>query len=275
MLAPTGRSEPHVYISLTTISSRLEVVHATIESLLDQRHENVSIFLHVSREAYLLDAGVNKLPSRVTRLLADSRFRIRFVPNMGPYRKLLPILAWLGDRSALVATVDDDTRYPDDWLSTLLAFHARYRCVIAKRGHPIACRGESILPYREWMNTPIVRNPDILLMPTGKDGILYDSAYFPPSALNYHIARVIAPTADDIWFRWHTAMCNVPVFCISTDYRQQTLDTTVDGPETLFNMFNNGGGNDAALERVHRWAKESRAFDILASQSDGGHYRIS
>lgn len=269
-------TEPHVFISLTTIDSRIHAIDRTIESLLAQSHRNLSVILHLSHEPYLLDQGIAEAPEALKAIMRrDPRFSIRWVPNMGPYRKLLPLLAWLGSRSALVATVDDDTLYPETWLEELVRLHERYRCVIAYRAHRMLATKGKLAPYAQWMNSTISRNPDLLLLPTGKDGILYDSAYFPSSVLDYQAARQVAPTADDIWFRWHVAMSNIPVYAVSTDYRKDTFDSTDERPVSLFHMFNKGGGNDAIIDRIDTWARENARFDIVASSADGGYYRTS
>lgn len=267
---------PHVFISLTTIDSRVDKVNLTVESLLAQDYANLSVVLHLSREPYLLDKGVPHAPPALEALRReDPRFSIRWVPNMGPYRKLLPLLASLGSRGAFIATADDDTLYPEDWLTQLMRFHSRYRCVIANRAHRIAIRGGKLTPYRDWMNSSIVRNPDLLMLPTGKDGILYHTAYFPPGVLDYQAAKQVAPTADDVWFRWHTAMANIPVYCVSTNYRRDTLQSTDNRPISLFHNFNRDGGNDDIISSIDQWAKAKRSFDIVAAAADGGHYRLS
>jgi len=267
---------PHVYISLTTIDSRVERVDQTVRSLLEQDYANISVILHLSKEPYLLDKGVPHLPGALEQLRReDSRFSVRWVSNIGPYRKLLPLLAALGDRGAFIATTDDDTIYPRDWLSSLMAHHERYRCVIANRAHAILVQGGQLMPYRSWMNGSIVRNPDLMMLPTGKDGILYHTSYFPPGVLDYVKAKAVAPTADDVWFRWHTAMTNTPVYCVSTDYRTSTLPSTDERPISLYNNYNKNGGNDDIISRMDEWAKAERQFDIVAAAMDGGHYRGS
>lgn len=55
---------PHVFISLTTIDSRVDKVDLTVRSLLAQDYDNLSVVLHLSREPYLLDKGVLHAPPR-------------------------------------------------------------------------------------------------------------------------------------------------------------------------------------------------------------------
>lgn len=268
-------TDPHVYIGLTTIDARIGSVDRTLESLIAQDYRNFTIVLFISREPYLLDGGVKAVPVSVERIVQrDPRITIRWTPNIGPYRKLLPLLASLGERRALVATVDDDTIYPPGWLSKLVDLHAHYRCVIAYRAHQMVVDRGVIGPYLSWMRASINENPSLFLLPTGKDGVLYETSYFPPSVLNYVNARRLAPTADDIWFKWHTAMANVPVYCVSTNYKCDTFESTDDRPVSLFSKFNRDGGNDIIIKKISNWAKHEFNFDFVFSSTDGGHYRV-
>ena len=111
------------------------------------------------REPFLLDEGVvGALPADLEALLrADPRFEVRFTPNLGPYRKILPVLAELYERRALVATADDDTVYPRDWLGGLVAAYRRHGCVVCYRGHRMLRRDRVFQDYRDWMHAGIVR----------------------------------------------------------------------------------------------------------------------
>ncbi len=88
-------------VSLTTIRSRLERLDAILESLLQQRRPPDAIVLSVSHEPYLLDEGVqaSDLEPRVPAIGRDERIHVRFVQNMGSYRK---ILAALDDRGSVL-----------------------------------------------------------------------------------------------------------------------------------------------------------------------------
>ncbi len=256
---------PFVTVCLTAIASRLDIVEGTIVSLLAQDHPHFAVRLHLSREPFLLDEGVpGALPAGLEALAAqDPRFSIRFVPNIGPYRKILPLLVELGGRRALVATADDDTRYPPDWLSGLVAAWQRWRCVVAYRGHYMVRRERKLAPYRRWMTDGIARNPDLFAFPTGKDGVLYDTALLHPGVTDIAAALRVAPTADDLWLKWHTAALDVPTFLIHTDYTTQSLEGG-SLEDSLYTRFNRGGGNTAAVERLEAYATERLGFNLAA-----------
>ena len=258
---------PHVTICLTTIHRRLEGVAETIRSLLEQDYPEFDVRLYVSREPFLLDEGVRGVaPEGLRALERGGRFRLLYAQNVGSYRKFAPFLAEQARRPALFATADDDTLYPPDWLARLVEAHDRHRCVVCYRGHFILRRRGAFTDYRRWMTHGIARNPDLMVLPTGKDGVLYDTRYFHPRAVDTAAALRIAPTADDLWIKWHTAALGVPVYTLNTRYATDTLETRPVG-DGLYERFNRGGANDATVAALSDYARAVFGFDRLAGDA--------
>jgi len=249
-------------ISMTSMSSRLPTLHLTLKSLLDQSYDDLVIYLYLSHDPYLLDKGVTELTPEIKALQrkAGGRLKVVFCPNWGPYRKLLPYLRHNWGSSKLVVTVDDDTIYPADWLQGMVNAYDTYRCVIGYRGHRINIRNDKIAPYRSWMRTRIEENPSLFILPTGKDGVLYNTAFFPINVLNIEDAIKIAPTVDDLWFRWHLLLNRIPVSVINVDYRTGTLEET-DYDSSLYLNFNMGGGNDVAVDALQNYFRDQFQFN--------------
>jgi hypothetical protein len=239
-----------VDVSLTTIRARLPTLARTLSSLLAQEHRELTVHLWISEEPHLLDAGIAELPEDIRTLVKRSRGRlvVERCPNWGPYRKLLPYLRRHWGASRLVVTADDDTIYPARWLTGLLEAWAAHGCCVAHRGHRMGVVQGEVAPYRSWMRAPIEETPALLLLPTGKDGVLYDTGWFEEGVLDVETALRIAPTVDDLWFRWHLAARGVPVHLISTDYATGSLaGAETDAADSLYLRYNLGGGNDAAI----------------------------
>lgn len=255
-------------ISLTAISSRMDSVCDTLGSLLAQDYRDVQIHLYLSREPYLLDKGVPELPAPLKDLMlqAGERLAVHYCLNTGPYRKLVPYLRENWGTSRLVVTVDDDTIYPPDWLSTLVQAYDTYGCVVAYRGHRILVNQAGIAPYRTWMRSVIEENPSHLVIPTGKDGILYDTAFFPIGVLNMDDALELAPTADDLWFRWHLSMNRINTYIISTDYRAGSF-TESDYESSLFLNFNREGRNDIAIAALEEYFHRLYRFSLAGKSA--------
>jgi hypothetical protein len=260
---------PHVTVTLTAISSRFGSLPRTIESLLGQNYPNFKVRLYLSREPFLIDNGIgDEPPSALTAMVQShpNKFQIYVVPNIGSYRKLIPFLIETRGQRHLVATADDDTFYPADWLQRLVRSYTKLRCVIAYRGHYMQHDGQSLTPYRSWMRSRVRRNPDIFCLPTGKDGVLYDTIYFHPSVTDYRSALQIAPTADDLWFKWHTAAGDVPVYLINADYRAHTFPHA-GFRQGLYESFNKGGKNDEAIEKLVAYARKRLRFNLVENWS--------
>lgn len=251
-----------ILISLTVIHTRLSKLHLTLQSLLAQDYANFEVRVHASHESFLLDQGAQEVPEAVQALLdKDARLSWRWVPNIGSYRKLLPVLSEMIDEDQIIVTADDDTLYPPGWLTSLAQYHALFNCVVSYRGHFIATDNGAFAPYRSWMTHGIIENPSELVLPTGKDGVLYHTSYFDRRVLDYVRALELAPTADDLWFKWHTAVNKVPVYCIEPDYTKGSLVETVAGPSLYLN-FNDQGANDRTAARLHEYALREWGFDL-------------
>lgn len=258
-------TEELIHISLTSIKSRLESLPNTLRSLLNQSYSKFKVHLYLSHEPYLLDEGVSNLPLDIEKLVEENREKlcIHFTKNIGPYRKLIPILWKFWGKDIVVVTADDDTIYPSHWLSTLYESYQQFHCSVAFRGHRIVTSDGRFKPYRSWMRNKIIENPSKLILPTGKDGILYNTAMFPESVLDVQVAQRLAPTADDMWFRWNLALNDVPVFVVNTDYTDAFDESDYD--TSLYLNFNKDGGNDRVIESLDTHFSTQLKFNLAKS----------
>ena len=113
------------YISLTTFSGRLEIVRYTLESLLRQEVKADKIFLNISKNPYLIDKGITQYPKWLIELVDDNKVEIKIVENIGPYRKLIPIINELKNEDNIVIC-DDDVIYEKNWLKILVEKSAKF-----------------------------------------------------------------------------------------------------------------------------------------------------
>jgi hypothetical protein len=206
-------------ICLTTIDSRLHHLRQVLESLHVQELKPAAIRLHISHDAHLLDKGI-AADNPVLRDLQDlPLLDVRWVPNTGPYRKIMPFLQEHFDytltRDKLFVTVDDDTLYPPHFLRMLVDQFRQHDCVVAFRGRRIAFDGNEIATYSKW--SPGLDRPSLFNLPTGKDGILYSTRFFSREFLRLNDALNLAPTADDLWIKWHCALNGVPSLILNPE----------------------------------------------------------
>jgi hypothetical protein len=225
-------------VSLTTISSRLELCRQTCHSLAHQQLRPDRIVLHVSRDPYLLDSGIED-PMLLDWADAVPGLKVEWVENSGPYRKLLPALkdCQAGD---IVVTADDDVLYGSGWLDSLIN---------TARLHPdaIVCGrarrpGRNILGmHRGYWAWPFVDAGTMAtgLVPVGIAGVVYRPELLDLDWLNDVRYRDLAPTTDDLWFAEAAQRMGTPILVAPG---VESWIHPVAHPSTLFDL--NGGGRE-------------------------------
>jgi hypothetical protein len=255
------RMAQSVDVSLTTIKARIGSVHLTLAAILGQSLPPARVILHVSAEPHLLDDGIGDLPADLLALQhSDPRLEVRYVPNTGPYRKILPWLTANRGSGRLVATADDDTIYPADWLARLVAARAAVGGVAAWTAHPIALKRGRVASYGKWFRPVDGTYSPMLMLPIGKDGVLYAESDFPDDVLDVETALRLAPTGDDLWLRWHLARRGVPVTVVG---QGQALPETKGGP-SLWRAYNRAGGNDTVVATLEDHFRATYGFTMAS-----------
>jgi hypothetical protein len=257
---------PEITVTLTTISERLKHLPDVVASLEQQILKPERIILNISREPYLLDKGIDPNNSILRTLQKSSRFQLNWVENTGPYRKCMSLLmnslAHKYFEEEIFVTVDDDTLYPPDFLEGLYARFVEHDCVVAYRGRLMGLAPSgNFLPYVNW--GPGVESPSLLNLATGKDGVMYSTRFFTKQVADLKAAISLAPTADDLWWKWHSAMNGVPTFIINpeactSDYKSfPVVDYSKEyrghSLYALHNSVHAGGANDKAVEELENW----------------------
>ena len=261
-----------VYISLTTIHPRVRMAANTIERLLQQKTQiYYQVVLCISQEPWLLDEGIKAIPVELNHLLKKYKnFSVRWVQNIGPYRKLLPLLldAWASCVESIIITCDDDVDYPEDFLQKILNAHYKHNCIAAFRGYSIQVQSGKVLPYESWQKATREKK-SLKNIPTGKDGILYRTSYFDENVFNIQEIFKVAKTADDLWFKWHTAIKKIPVVFVgeSGDLDFPSSEE-LNKNKTLWSTFNKRGGNDKAINllEILFFAKRTKTIASVLSE---------
>lgn len=246
-----GLEMPSPVISLTSISTRISRVEATVRSILTQTVVPHSINLYISEEPYLIDEGISSTDTWLKKI-ADLGVNIYQVKNIGPYRKQYPVITQLRNASAAestpIITIDDDVIYPSNIIERLMLGFASGDAVVAHRGREIAFSGPVFSDYKSFAAPS--KNISFLNMGTGKNGIAYRLRHFPKQCEHY-IGHVLAPTADDIWCKWVTAMYCVPTFILEPqaayDPRLDFKESAPEDKNGLFHKYNARGTNDIAM----------------------------
>lgn len=233
-----------VDVSLTAISPRIGRLSVVVASILAQEPAPTRVLIHLSREGYLLDEGVGDLPGDLAALVDGRRVEVVRVANTGPYRKILPWLERHLGTGRMVVTADDDTVYPQGWLARLLAGRAANGAVTGWTAHPVVVRRGRVAGYGRWFGAALPEGPALRVLPVGKDGVLYAGTDFPEAVTDVAVAQRIAPTADDLWLRWHMARAGIPAQAVGQGV---ALPEVARGGPSLWRSYNRQGGNDAVV----------------------------
>jgi hypothetical protein len=251
-------------ICLTTISTRLHTLEQVVRSLQRQTMPPRRIHIYLSQNPHLLDEGVDPQDARLQALNADSTVQLHWVENLGPYRKFALYLqnpANDSDDDRFI-TVDDDTIYPPRFIEYLATKHLRHQCVVAHRGRRMRLRpSRGFADYTNWHDG--LHEPRLGNLPTGQSGVIYRRSYFPAD-LQLEAALRLAPTHDDLWLRWLTALQGVPALItqpnaaaktavlafpmaeISNNYAKSSLWFAFNAPDAA-----NRVTNDQAVQAIH------------------------
>lgn len=86
-----------VYVSIATISTRIEQIHKTIRDVLEGPIIPDHIYVFISSDPFLIDLGINHhllgRQRELLELVVTYPVSIIDTPNIGPHRKLLPLLS--------------------------------------------------------------------------------------------------------------------------------------------------------------------------------------
>ena len=191
---PVGMPPPTVFVSMTTTRFRMESLPDVLSTLLDQSalpdgttHE---VHLWLSSEAAMEDRGTaaQDLPAGLLALAERHRekLHIHFTPNIGPQRKLLPMLKRLQENNienAVIVTADDDVLYPFWWLSSMLRAYVDTEglAVLSYSAKFMSISHGHIAPFQTWGRIGArTEEASILTYPEGRDGVLYRPCHLHP-----------------------------------------------------------------------------------------------
>ena len=247
-------------VSLTTTAARAPIAQYTLLSLLRQDPPADVVRLNVSHEPYLQDEGLPEAPEWLAEPPFD-RVEVHWVPNTGPYRKLLPAIVDADDDD-LVVTTDDDVIYQPAWLRSL---------VETAQEHPdkIVCgravrmttnvfgRTTSYLYFCKVRGQGVVGHD---LLPTGISGVVYRRRLLDLDFLLSDRFLELAPTQDDIWFRVASLRRGVPVV---VDKRARKLTNNIATRSSLYDV-NVHGDRQTRRRRPRALRAVQHAYGLVA-----------
>jgi hypothetical protein len=225
-----------IYVTLTSIYQNQDVLCKTLKSILGQTILPNCIYVYLSKDAYLLDSGFkdNQITNEDLRELikSNSLIQIQWVDNIGPYRKLLPLLQDKWNEDCILITIDDDTEYHPNLIKNMTADYEKQQCVINYRGFSPRL---THLHEFDYTNRQSIIHKWLYNFPTGKGGCLYHPKFFHKSGdliFNKNIYLNHCKTADDVWFYLIRIINQIPCYINNTTF--EIHDNT-----TKYSLFRN------------------------------------
>ena len=232
--------KPQIFISLTSIFKNQDILLQTLQSIMKQTRLPDKIFLYLSEESYLLDKGYKDKKitnSNLLKFINDNPIiDIKWVKNIGSFRKLLPLLKEKWDEDCIIITLDDDTIYDPNLIENLVNDYHKHKCVIGYRGFTPSFDKLENFDYHKQVK---LQHLSLYNFFTGKGGILYKPQFFHKThdlIFNDKIYLDTCPTSDDIWFYIVRLLNNVKGYLDNKKW--QVKDLNYDGLYSNFNRHN-------------------------------------
>ena len=213
----------NIYISLTSIYQKQNLLLDTLRSIKNQKLQPNKCYIFLSVEPYLLDYGFkNKELNKNLQQYVDNNdvFEIRWCENIGPYRKLLPLLKEKWNEDCLILTMDDDIYYHSNLIKQAVSDYNKEKCCIAYRGFTPKnidnINLETVTMERG--NTKVLKH----LYNFGNNGVgtvHHPSFYHKTGNLVFNLDYIYkyCRTTDDIWFYLCRIVNNIETY-INLDY---------------------------------------------------------
>ena len=189
-----NKKQVPVIVSLASIPSRLNIVHLTIRSILNQDvlPEKIVLWLHEDLK--------DSIPKSLNVLVGDL-FSIKYADYFSSHRKLVEPLKLYPNK--IIVTCDDDMMYRRNWLSKLYQAHENHPDhIVANQTRCITYGSDGeLLSYKAWKpNESGCQNP-LLTLPIGAGGTLYPPDSMDKTVFNQELFLQLTPKADDLWFK--------------------------------------------------------------------------
>ncbi|MBU2972636.1 hypothetical protein KO527_25190 [Pseudoalteromonas sp. C2R02] len=245
------RSE--LIVSLTTYGERINIVHITILSLLNQSIAADKVILWLAEDEFKL----SELPNKLTQL-CDFGLEIKFYKDIRSFKKLIPTLTEFQNNT--IITFDDDVIYPSDQIEKLITAHETYpKAIICHHARNVALNSDNQPEaYNEWLfctDETKPSEPNKNLFPVGIGGVLYPKNALHNDVMDEKTFTELCPKADDLWFK---------VMAL----KNNTLTMLVDNPRPYRDYLLIPQTQDGALWQQNKFSNDAQLKNLLNAYPD-------
>lgn len=238
-----------IIVSMTSYPKRINYVHKSLQSILDQTWKPDKVILWLASEQF---AGKEAdLPGELLRMVEDGSVTIRWCKDLKAHKKYFYALQEFSD--SLIITVDDDLLIEPKMIQKLMTSYLLHpEAVSTVRCHLMTMDDDAgILPYGQWIKDfdTVVGKPSMQLFCTGGAGALYPAWLFRNLQFDESLIVEMCLYADDIWLKTMEVIAGIPVVMTSKYTGIVSIDGTQD--EKLYDI--NIEKNDTQLQKCIEW----------------------
>jgi hypothetical protein len=253
-----NKNKPPIYVSLTSIFKNQERLLETLRHLLKQSKQPDKIFVYLSEESYILDEGFkerNITNLDLSELIANNDvIEVKWVENIGSFRKLIPLLKEQWRNNCFIITVDDDHIYDYHLIQNLVSDYHKHKCVISYRGFTPKLKHFKDFNYKKRDKRKIKK---LTNFSTNGAGTLWKPSFFHKTkqlVFNKNIYCNFCSKQDDVWFYIIRYLNNIN--CLIGRKKWRIQDNSGDGLFINFNRKNNT--NTRVFNRVIKVLKKRK-----------------
>lgn len=228
-----GSSQKNIIVSLTSYGKRLDMVHLTIKSIMNQTLKADKIILYISEE------DSKRHINKEEELIKAGLTIIRNVRDLKPHKKYF--YSMQDFLQSIIITIDDDAMYDDRLIEKLYTYHLKYpNAIICSRGHRMTKENGKVSTYNSWEMCVQSNVPERGICATGVGGILYPSGEYRRSFIDEEGIFETSLYGDDLWLKAVELLEGVCCFAIGWDCYKTIMGSQemALGIENVYNMRN-------------------------------------
>ncbi len=237
-------------VSIATHPARIATAYLALESIARGTMKPGRLMLHIS--------GDVKIPASLKRL-QERGLEIHWTPDYGPHTKYYPCLESLSSSAELsepLVTADDDTLYPEDWLSMLWESHESNTSAIhAVEVRRISLNKYHFEPYQDW---PVCDSNDSTQLKAfiASGGVIYPCEFLKLMLEQGTSFQEKCPTSDSVWLSYLAHQGSIDI--LPTDL-SATACHKIPGTEKSGLGFDNIGCGGSQIRLAQLYSPEQRA----------------
>lgn len=235
------KRNPRIILSLTSFPTRINYVHITIKTLLNQSLKPDKIILWLAKEQF--PNKENDLPENLLSLKKYG-LSLGWCEDLKSYKKLIPAIKEYPED--IIITFDDDVYYESDTVETLYKEYLKNpQNIYAHRIWRVKIDNNQILalPSSEmYWNWKIFKNASFFNTVIGCGGVLYPPKSLYKDILDKNMIKKIVPTQDDIYFWGMAVLNNTKIQLVKGySYNHCTVENTQKSGLCKINRHNSQG----------------------------------